>query len=300
VFGATIGRCGDGRFEIDRDVVVATAAMLHARMDRAQDELQKFGVLIIDESHHLNEAAMITPWVGGNTWYRIAMSMDARRRFAFTGTVPSEGTVHRMAIEGITDRVIHSILPTELMDGSVLSGLSIVWIKIPRRERLFEWDKIKSRMVRDVERNALIVEKALEYQEQGRSVLVFVDRIEHGELLASMIQNSVFVRGETDTVGRDEAVKALSSKDKVVIGTIFGEGFDLPNLDVAINACGGRSAVKVIQQCGRVVRAAVDKVEGVLVDCLDSDGGGILSRQSTERKRLYRKYFGEVFKEAGK
>ena len=289
----TIGRVGHKWFEPEADVVVATAA----KALRERDKVGSWGfeVLIVDECHHVNDRQHIWGnWTEGNGWYDLALAIPAYYRFAFSGTVPKSGTLNRMALEAVTDIMIDSITPSESIEAGTISDVQIEMIKLPRKPKLSWVDAKENYLIRGMLRNELIRDEAVQYFSDGKSVLIFVDRIEHGEILEEMIPNSIFVQGESNSDKRDQAVRLLKGKQQIVIGTIFGEGFDLPNLDVAINACGGKSTTKLAQQVGRVLRKEEGKEKGLLIDFFDQDGEGCLTRHSRARRRVYEKLYGKV------
>lgn len=294
--GCTVGKAGDGNFEIEADVLVTTAAMLYSRMEKLPPDFfsKRFGTMIFDECHHLNEHAHAFGYEG-NTWYDIGMRFDCPYRFAFSGTVPEDRTLHRFAVESVAGRVLHIMTPQDCMEEGVISEAEIIMHQLPRIGVKTFWpDALDTFIVGRRDRNELITRLACDYREQGKSVLVFVSRIAHGNELQRLIPNSVFVQGMDTTEQRQTAVDALSKKDRIVIGTIFGEGFDLPNLDVAINASGGKALIRIVQQVGRVLRKKEGKDVGTLVDFLDLDLNGVLTRHSMFRRRAYERYFGVV------
>ena len=94
--------------------------------------------------------------------------------------------------------------------------------------------------------------------------MILVERIQHGDILSSLIPNSLWVKGEDNAETRSEVIKQLneSKKDVVAIATtgIFNTGIStfIHNL---INAAGGKADHLVIQKIGRGLRTAKDKKE---------------------------------------
>ena len=98
---------------------------------------------------------------------------------------------------------------------------------------------------------------------KGRT-LILVERIQHGDILSSLIPNSLWVKGEDTAETRSEVIKQLNEakEDIVAIATtgIFNTGIStfIHNL---INAAGGKADHLVIQKIGRGLRVAKDKKE---------------------------------------
>lgn len=95
----------------------------------------------------------------------------------------------------------------------------------------------------------------------GRT-LILVDRIAHGDALASMIPNALWVQGKDNMDSRMMVVEKLkSSKEKTVaIATqqIFNAGINVKCHNV-INAAGGQADHQIVQRVGRGLRTADDK-----------------------------------------
>ena len=95
----------------------------------------------------------------------------------------------------------------------------------------------------------------------GRT-LILVDRIAHGDALASLIPGSLWVQGKDDLDTRKMVIDKLkTSKDKVTgIATqqIFNAGINVMVHNV-INAAGGQADHHIIQRVGRGLRTADDK-----------------------------------------
>jgi superfamily II DNA or RNA helicase len=96
---------------------------------------------------------------------------------------------------------------------------------------------------------------------EGRT-LILVDRIAHGDSLASLIPGALWVQGKDDLETRKMVIDKLkTSKEKVVgIATqqIFNAGINVMVHNV-INAAGGQADHHIIQRVGRGLRTAEDK-----------------------------------------
>ena len=96
---------------------------------------------------------------------------------------------------------------------------------------------------------------------EGRT-LILVDRIAHGDSLASLIPGALWVQGKDDLETRKLVIDKLkTSKEKIVgIATqqIFNAGINIMVHNV-INAAGGQADHHIIQRVGRGLRTAEDK-----------------------------------------
>lgn len=93
------------------------------------------------------------------------------------------------------------------------------------------------------ELNQHIAQYAKTFNEQGLSVLILVKEIAHGDILESLIPNSIFLKGKNTTNQRESAIDQLKDKEylTLIATTIADMGLDLPNLDCLILAGSGGS-----------------------------------------------------------
>ena len=143
-------------------------------------------------------------------------------------------------------------------------------------------------------RNSLVIALSNRHVKGGDSVLVLVNKIEHGEKLAELIPGSVVVFSKMGAKKRREAIRAFGAGEiKCMIATsLADEGLDVPRANVLIQVSAGRSAAKAEQRTGRVLRAFHDaehgpaKTHGVIHDFSDLQHY-FLSAQSRQRKAVY-------------
>lgn len=95
----------------------------------------------------------------------------------------------------------------------------------------------------------------------GRT-LILVDRITHGDILNSMLPESLWVQGKDDLETRKFVIDKLKNSKEKVIGIatqqIFNAGINVKTHNV-INAAGGQADHQIIQRVGRGLRTAEDK-----------------------------------------
>lgn len=149
-------------------------------------------------------------------------------------------------------------------------------------------DIVDTNIVRNHPRNLFIKRLVLEMNKKGKSTLVMVNRIVHGEILNNLIEGSVFIHGEIDPEIRKTTYDMLQDKKiGCVISTVGKVGLNLPRLDVVINAEGLASSVATMQKM-RSLTAHEGKSVGVVFDFIDR--GKYLSDHSQERRNLYLQY----------
>jgi len=110
--------------------------------------------------------------------------------------------------------------------------------------------------------NRLVAKIALASAKMKRLTLVSVKQVAHGNALIDAIKSidphakATFLHGGNKKELNEEKVKSefASHKIEILISTLFDEGVDIPAIDVAIDAGGGKSPIKTLQLVGRAMR----------------------------------------------
>lgn len=106
----------------------------------------------------------------------------------------------------------------------------------------------------------------------GKRAVVFCVSIEHSKHVVDQFKASgvqaEHVDGETDPYERDETIRRFKNGQTMVLSNVelFGEGFDLPALEVAILLRPTQSLGLYLQQVGRSLRPMPGKVGAVILD----------------------------------
>lgn len=139
-------------------------------------------------------------------------------------------------------------------------------------------DVYREFIVDNMERNALIVSKAIEAYERFEKVLILVQQIDHGELFLKFFESqgvyAAFISGSKTAVTREEFMEQFKQRSRsILIGSngTMSEGIDIPEITVVINASGGKSSVQYYQKIGRALRLCEDKKRCTIVDFLDQN-----------------------------
>lgn len=130
--------------------------------------------------------------------------------------------------------------------------------------------------------------------------MMFVDRIEHGEILLNSSvwrgDPPIFLSGEEarETI-KDYLDKARDREERLFVVTrkLLGEGIDVPTLDVLINMGGGKAVISFTQMFGRGTRIAEGKEGFLYLDFLDQ-GNKYLEDHAKARIRHCKKLGQEV------
>jgi len=239
------------------------------------ESLRQYKVVLCDEAH--TSAADRT--------MQTILATNAPYRFGFTADSKGRSDNRDMIVWGLLGEPIKLIDRRELEE----QGYSPTVI-VDFNRGWFEGDYHIMEdllIVNNRKRNELIARLAADHG--NSTILILVQRVEHGKILQTMIPNSLFVWGETKDTERDQIRKDMrEGKIRVLIASkVFALGIDIPNLEVGINASGGKAEILTGQRLGRMMRTWHDIVKK-WIDIFD-DYHPKLAAHSKERLLVYKR-----------
>jgi superfamily II DNA or RNA helicase len=219
-------------------------------------------------------------------------------RFGLSAT-PWREDNQEIRLEGCMGKKLIEVSPTFLIDRGFLVPPRIFMIPISHSEESVAnyADSYTKHITKCWERNYRIKQFAEAFQEEGKPVMIIVDRIEHGNILEEMIKGSVFVpgsdKGEDDPDDEEQDYRrrmldACERNEIILIGTQWlNTGIDAPAISVLVMAGSTQASATVLQTVGRVIRSHKEsgKTEAVVIDFMDSDKN--MRKHSLARKRVY-------------
>lgn len=164
-------------------------------------------------------------------------------------------------------------------------------------------------IVDNEERNKKILDIGTNMFNKGKTQLVLIKKIRHGQKLLNRFKHRIpyeeilhydpgsdkwitvgnieFLSGSDDLVKRNAVLQAVKNGFcKILIAsTIADEGLDLPILDALILAGSGKSSTRAFQRVGRVLRLYENKTEAIVYDFLDNNP--TFYKHALVRKALY-------------
>jgi superfamily II DNA or RNA helicase len=171
--------------------------------------------------------------------------------------------------------------------------IELVIISKPKGYEKWGWGQELQRLLihENGYRNNLIVEKAIEKVEAGLKVLILTSRLKHIQELSKLLEakhaKHAIVIGNSSRSARQRRIDWLTQgKVKIIVGTIFGEGVDVPAVECAINAEGGSDIKKTIQRM-RNMTVADGKTIAVFIDFMDVTNK-YFAKHSKERLAVYK------------
>lgn len=295
---APVGLIGDGECDI-QPITVSTIQSLMAaysikekipkrQMEQIPAVAKKLAIqqlvetakfVWVDECHHAVSATH--KYILQNKVY------SAEYILGCSGTPFREDNTERL-LEGLLGPIIYEIDYSKLIDAGYLVRPTVHLIKLPKviqfESKAAYATIYKQAIVEDKLRNAAIVKVARSLQAQGKTCMILVTKINHGNALEALIPNARFSNSKSKD--REILWRKLKSRQLLTLITTLGdEGIDVPSLDATIIASGGESAIKVFQRL-RCMTPSEGKRHAIVVDFIDPYK--YLHRHSKKRERLYK------------
>ncbi len=263
-----IGQLGAGRTRRSGVVDIATLQTM-ARRDDPSEVFAEYGLVIVDECHHL-PAVTFERCVRGATNRRwVGLTATPRRRDGLEGILHMHlGPVrHTMVLDPAAtvlvrrDLVVHDTLA----DPEIAEGAAV--------------QAILGQVAADEGRTRQICADVADAHRRGRNVLVFTDRTEHLDALRAELSRGhdlepAVLKGGTGKKRRVAILEALRAGEAPVLllatGAYLGEGFDLPVLDTLFLTFPISGRTRVVQYVGRVTRPLPGKAAVEVHDYHDS------------------------------
>jgi superfamily II DNA or RNA helicase len=247
-----VGRISAGTVDLSKRITVGMIQSVWAKRPILANWLRnEVGVLVIDECHHS----------GAKTWASIAMSCNAVWRYGVSGTPITYTDDKDMWLVGLTGEIVKGFGVKELVEKGYAVKPVVNMLVVPVAFT-GSWVKVFEEVFGEnetmVEALKGVIRSELEAGKDG--ILIFVDRIRHGERILDELLNegwrADFVHGsrsEEDRVGIVEGMKA-KKYDVVIATTVFDEGIDVSGIGSVVFWCSSKSVVRILQRIGRGVR----------------------------------------------
>ncbi len=287
--GIDAGLVGDGQHRPAAVTVAVIQALVRWDEARLDEFLSGFGLLILDEAHH----------VAASTFHAVVDRCPARYRLGLTATPErSDG------LTALLDLFLGAPLAVVSHDQLVEAGvLTIPEVRAVETEFFYPYVSAEDYMpmlaavAQDEPRNAMIVDSVVAEAQAGHTCLVLSGRVEHCHTLVAAVREAgVTADVLTGAVKRERRKELLddarAGRLSVLVATsIADEGLDLPRLSRVFLAFPSRAKGRTVQRLGRLMRPHPDKQDAVLFDFVDRKVP-ILRRHHLERKKLYAEVLG--------
>lgn len=263
VVGTLDGSKGDNLTGI---IDIATIQSLSSRFDNGRKLETSYGLVIVDECHHIAAEKFRTVLKCFDAKYVYGLSATVKRAdglerivFSECGNVIFTYDAARLAYtRGIVQYFIPRFLSTTVSDNRV------------------SFTELLNEIADNDMRNAAIADDIRKAYADGRSILVITRRIEQnnsiGKHLASLCVPNFILKS---TMKQREVAailqKVCTPEHPVLIATdkLLGEGVDIPMLDTLVLASPFMQEGAIQQYAGRIARAADGKKDTLIYDYAD-------------------------------
>ena len=291
----SIGHMGSGTRQLKGSIDVVMIQSL-ARLENPAEVFAKYGLVVVDECHHLPAVTFETCVRSAPTRHWLGLTATPYRRDGLEGIIAMQCGPVRFEMNASTpedeanSRRILFAHPTT----SALTTANASTIQ-----------QIFAELVADEDRTDLICHNVRESVRAGRVCLVLTQRTEHIERLVNRLTEldvSAHVLrgglGKRAIAPVNEAIASRRMGEGIVVvatGSYLGEGYDWPELDTLFLAFPFAFKGRVVQYVGRLLRTAAGKEDIELHDYVDASIP-VLVRMYQKRRRVY---FSMGFEEPG-
>lgn len=182
-------------------------------------------------------------------------------RIGLTGTIPKEEDA-QMTLLSTLGPIVGEIRAADLQEKGVLAKCHVHIMQLDDSHVEYQDYASESAYLTSDYNRVEWMSRLTQAIANDGNTLILVSKIETGELMQSMIPDSVFVSGSTKSKDRVEQYKDVrTATNKILIATygVASTGLDIPRLFNVILIEPGKSFVRVIQSIGRGIRKANDK-----------------------------------------
>jgi superfamily II DNA or RNA helicase len=270
----TPGIIGGGSFDVDKHIVVG---MIQTINNKAKELTKEFGLVIVDECHHLP----------ASTFKATIDKMYARYKIGVSATLTRKDRKHIMLNDYLGIKVIS---PENFNTMTPIVKSIKTEFKLPAAK---DWATKITKLMRDQEYQYFIQKLAEKKVMEGHKVLVVSDRVDFLHTLASRTGSTAIAAvsaGLTEKQKvrlRNYIEEHIYNELDIIYGSIsiFKEGINLPPLSCLILATPINNDSMLTQLIGRVVRKYPNKKQPEVLDIVFNCRTG--QSQYSNRLALY-------------
>lgn len=246
-----IGTIADGKRTTGLHITVAMIQSL-ATINATDDIFKSFGIVIIDECHHMPSTTFTNTIKHLNTFYL----------YGLTATPIRKNNDEKLIFIHIGD-IIHEV-KLNSDDKDHTRAVSIIIrnsdLCIPFNIKTDNPELLSQVLINDSVRNQLIIDDVKREVVTGKKVLILTERKAHITILHQYLKQhceTITLSGEDKEATKKFKLKQIAEGNYQVLiatGQFIGEGTDIPSLDGLILAYPFAFEGKLIQYIGRVQR----------------------------------------------
>lgn len=295
----------DGKCDLSGDMVFATVQTLVGLVDKQNIMQNEFGLIIVDECHHLSTNAETV-----KMFEKCVNYFCARYKLGLTATLHrADGLQHTTT--KIIGNVIYEVKKSDdkkkligYYENKPIIELPIEKFQVPARitfvkttynvanKDVFDrnskivFARLISDLCGDYDRNKLILD--IINKLNGYSIVIS-ERVDQLHYLCDNIKNSICIDGKTNKKVREQLIDDFrNGKYRVLFASyaLVAEGLDVPMLENLVMASPVKDSRLVVQSVGRCQRPHGSKKIANIYDLVDDVS--LLDKFIRERKKVYK------------
>ena len=269
-----IGQIGASKETLNRKLDIASFQSL-ARKDNLEDLVKDYGLVIVDECHH----------VASYNFEKVLKAIRSKYVYGLTATPTRKDGWHKI-IYMQCGEIRARVSSRELKQNKEMEHIVIVqktnykYISQEENEKI-QISDILNDMCNNVFRNSLIIQDIKKCIQDGRIPIVLTERIEHLKILKEGLESlniPIIIykgkMGKKQTKELEESLKVADENNnpRIILATSssIGEGFDDSRLDTLFLTMPVSWKGRIIQYVGRLHREHEDKQKVIVYDYLDN------------------------------
>ncbi len=267
-----VGQLGQGKQTLNGVVDIALMQSLN-RMGEVRECVKNYGMVIVDECHHIAAFSFETILKSANARYVYGLSATPDRKdghhpiiFMHCGPIRFRDDARKQAEKRPFE---HFVIPR----------FTSFRPPLDKEEKELSIQALYAELAVNELRNQIIIDDVVMSHEKGRNCLVLTERTAHVEYLASRLKEkipdtlalagSMGAKETGEVLGRIAATPTNRQLTLIATGRFIGEGFDEPRLDTLFLTMPISWKGTVQQYAGRLHRLFENKKEVQIHDYVD-------------------------------
>jgi superfamily II DNA or RNA helicase len=247
-----IGQIGNGKNKIGKHITIAMIQSL-SRLQDYSEISNSFGIIIIDECHHIPAKSFREAIVNFNSFYLYGLTATPKRK-----------NNDQKLIFVYIGNILHQVNQYDyLKERNVKTEINIKETALfaPFDYKIDKYETISKILVYDTQRNTLILNDIQQNAHRFKTILILSERKEQVEILNLYLKNkyeTITIHGDDSETSRRSKIEQIKQGHfKIVISTgqYLGEGIDISNLECLFIVYPFAFEGKLIQYIGRIQRS---------------------------------------------
>jgi len=291
-----IGQFSSNKKKVGDKITIAMVQTL-SRMENIEEIKDKFGLIIVDECHHMPAKMFRGVITKFNPYYFYGLTATPERKnndvkliFVYLGDILHE-------IKSNQVNYTNQKTKTKNIHNNTKIIIQKTKLEVPFKVKTDNFQVLSKIIVYDSNRNQQIISDIKKEANKKKKCLVLTERKDHVEVLSYYLKREyeiVTLTGDLTEKQKREKIKQIEADNFQILiatGQLIGEGTDFPNLNCLFLVYPFSFTGKLTQYIGRIQRG--NNQESVIYDYRDVKIE-YLERFFKKRSKYYEKEFGLI------